>query len=185
MQYKGRVSGTFYYTDKNPEVFSGIPVEFDMDPNAVDIKVKLLTSTAQMPTKAYMGDACFDIYADILNGEENGEKEIKIPAHGTVKVHTGLATEIPEMYWCPIYARSGTATNRSLRPAQGTAVIDSGYRGEWLIPLHNDSDEEQVVTHGERIAQFCVQRVYYTTLTQVGELSESQRGKGGFNSSGK
>ena len=186
MQYKGKVSGTLYYSDKQPQAFVDIPVEFDMVPETVDIKIKMLTSIAQMPSKAYPGDACFDIYADIKQGVEGDSVEdtITIPPHSTVKIPTGFATEIPEMFWCPIYARSGTATKRYLRPAQGTAVIDSGYRGEWFIPLHNDSDTEQVVTHGERIAQFCVQRVYYTTLTQVAELSDSVRGEGGFNSSG-
>ena len=186
MRYKGKVTGTLYSTEQSPVNFTDIPVDFDMLEDAVDIKIKLLTSTAQIPTKANPGDACFDIYADVLQGQESdGENDKQtIPAHETVMVHTGFATEIPEWWFCPVYARSGLASKQGLRPANCTGIIDSGYRGEWLVALHNDTNEAKTIQHGDRVAQFGVQRVYYTQLTQVGELSDSQRGEGGFGSSG-
>lgn len=155
----------------------------------VCLKIKKLYENTQLPTKANPSDACFDIYADIL--DDNGKQTddwwvdfVKIPPHRTVLIKTGFATEIPKGYWAPIFARSGLSTKKCLRPVQGVAVIDSGYRGEWLIPLHNDSEEVQIVKHGDRIAQFMLAEVLPVQMIEVDNLSESDRGEGAFGSSG-
>lgn len=112
--------------------------------------VCVVVHTVEMPTRAHVGDACFDLRAhipDVSFHEWNGgvevkeTKGIKIRPGETVMVPTGIATEIPAGFFAPIFARSGLASKQGLRPAQGTCVIDSGYRGEWMIPLHNDSAE--------------------------------------------
>lgn len=161
-----------------------------MEKFAINVKIKRLSETAQLPTKAHDSDAAFDLYADIQDtfkpfGSTEDVKGIKVMPGQTVKVHTGFSTEIPIGYWGAIYARSGLATKQGLRPANCVAVIDAEYRGEWLIPLHNDSSDVQIIHHGDRIAQFMLAPVIETSFEEVSELSSSDRGEGGFGSSGK
>ena len=161
-----------------------------MEKFAINVKIKRLSETAQLPTKAHDSDAAFDLYADIQDtfkpfGSTEDIKGIKVMPGQTVKVHTGFSTEIPIGYWGAIYARSGLATKQGLRPANCVAVIDAEYRGEWLIPLHNDSSDVQIIHHGDRIAQFMLAPVIETSFEEVSELSDSDRGEGGFGSSGK
>ncbi len=161
----------------------------------LELKFKRLTDTMTVPTKAHDTDACFDLYADIhvpilREGEVPDEDTVYetsvwINPHETVKIHTGFATNIPHGYWVALCARSGIATKKGLRPAQGVAVIDEPYTGEWLVPLHNDSDEVAVVNHGDRIAQFVLLPYPQTKLVEVDELDETDRGEGGFGSSGR
>lgn len=144
----------------------------------LELKLKRLTDTAIIPTKAHEMDACFDIYADI-------NEDITINPHETVKVHTGFATNIPHGYWGAIFARSGLASKQGLRPAQGVPVIDEPYTGEWLIPLHNDGEKTQTIHYGDRIAQFMLLPWYVTNIVEVDELTQTDRGEGGFGSTGK
>ena len=169
----------------------------------VEVKIKLLTDTAKIPTKAHDTDACFDIYADIPDATYEYTEEIKnpfggfyggkitktgkgrlIPPHETILIPTGFATDIPVGYSAKIYARSGMASKKKLRPAQGVPVIDSDYRGQWYVPLHNDGDSPQIVEHGDRIVQFDIQEVIPTVFVQVNELNDTERGTGGFSSTG-
>lgn len=157
----------------------------------LELKIKRLSKTATIPTKAHPTDACFDLYADIgytttryVDGLREVPDSIIIRPHETVKVHTGIATNIPHGYWGAVFARSGLATKQGLRPAQGVPVIDEPYTGEWLIPLHNDTDEDKIVHHGDRIAQFMLLPWYETEITEVDELEATDRGSGGFGSSG-
>lgn len=145
----------------------------------LNLQIRLLTKTAKYPTKAHDDDAAFDIYADTM------DEVIKIAPGETKLISTGFATAIPHGYWGAIFARSGLATKEGLRPAQGVPVIDAGYRGEWKIPLHNDSNETREITQGERIAQFMLLPTYETTLVPTDDLDETDRGAGGFGSSGK
>lgn len=145
----------------------------------LELKLKRLTDTAIIPTKAHLTDACFDLYAD--NGSTT---TITIRPHETVKVHTGIATNIPHGYWGAVFARSGLATKEGLRPANCVAVIDEPYTGEWLIPLHNDTNKDKIVRHGDRIAQFMLLPYYSINLTEVDELDKTDRGANGFGSSG-
>lgn len=161
----------------------------------LDLKIKKLTDTATLPTKAHNTDACFDIYADIANRftesegffhrNNHGQEVIGIMPHTTVKIPSGFATNIPHGYWAAVFARSGLASKKGLRPAQGVAVIDEPYTGEWFIPVHNDTDAVQYITHGDRIAQFTLLPYYDTNLIEVDELTETDRGDNGFGSSGK
>ena len=173
-------------------------IDFSFVYKPLNLKIKRLTDTAKLPAKAHDTDACFDIYADIPNaryetlhtwrieiGPEWAELDgIKIEPHQTVLIPTGFATEIPHGFWGAIFARSSLASKQGLRPAQGVPVIDEPYRGQWLIPLHNDSEETRIVHHGDRICQFMLLPYFDTTLTEVDNLSSTDRGEGGFGSSG-
>lgn len=135
-----------------------------------------------MPTKAHEADACFDLYAPI--GARKGDF-FWVPAHSSVMVDLGFTTEIPEGYFAAVFPRSGTASKKHLRNSNCVGVIDAGYRGTWKVSLHNDSDQDQMVSYGDRIAQFCILPVLDTQLTLVDDLSNTDRGEGGFGSSGQ
>lgn len=149
----------------------------------LELKIKCLSKTATLPKKAHPTDACFDIYADALSFRNDGE--ITIGPHETVKIPTGFATNIPHGYWGAVFARSGLATKEGLRPANCVAVIDEPYTGQWLIPLHNDTDETKIIHHGDRIAQFTLLPYFDTIFTEVDELDSTERGDGGFGHTGK
>lgn len=159
---------------------------------AINVKIKRLTETAKIPTKAHETDAAFDMYADIQETfvpfgrtVEESEKGVKIMPGQTVKISSGVAMEIPEGYWGAVYARSGLATKQGLRPANAVGVVDSCYRGPVIVAIHNDSSNVQIIHHGDRIAQFMLAPVIETKFEEVNELTESDRGEGGFGSSGK
>jgi deoxyuridine 5'-triphosphate nucleotidohydrolase len=92
--------------------------------------------------------------------------------------------EIPEGYFGAIFARSGLASKRGLRPANCVGVVDPDYRGAWMIAVHNDTDEMRTVEAGERIAQMVVMPYLSIDFQEVEELSETKRGEGGFGSTG-
>lgn len=102
----------------------------------------------------------------------------------TVKIPSGLAVKIPDGYFGGIYARSGLSTKQGLRPANCTGIIDSDYRGEIIVALHNDSNEIRVIEHGQRIAQLVIQPYLNVEFEEVDKLEETERGDGGFGSSG-
>ena len=155
----------------------------------MDIKFKCLSETATMPTYAHANDAGMDLYADLHPLQEDIESEVEsyclINPHSTKMISCGFAIAIPEGYFGGIYARSGLASKQSLRPANCVGVVDSSYRGEVMVALHNDSDEIQEIKHGQRIAQMLIQPVVSVALKQVEALDETERGEGGFGSSGK
>lgn len=145
---------------------------------SLKIKVKKLHSTATLPTRGSEFAAGYDLYA-------TGIKTITIPPHKTVKIGTGLAFELPHGYFGAIFARSGLATKQGLRPANCVGVCDEDYRGEYIVPIHNDTDEEQYICAGERIGQLILMRYNPMIFEFVDELTDTNRGKGGFGSSGK
>lgn len=138
---------------------------------------KRLNDLAIVPTKGSEYSAGYDLYAAI-------ESDIEIAPHKTVMIGTGLAFEIPPYTFMGIFARSGLATKKGLRPANCVGVVDSDYRGEVKVALHNDSDEVMTVESGERIAQAIVLPFYQIGLEEVDELSDTDRGEGGFGSTG-
>lgn len=142
------------------------------------LKVKRLTDTAKLPTKAHPSDAGFDLYTDeskyLLPCNIRESKE----AH---KISTGVAIEIPNGYYGRIVPRSGLTTKTGLRIVEGT--IDSGYRGE--IKVMCDSHQFYCVDHGERIAQLIIQPLPAFEIEEVEELDEGERGQKGFGSSGR
>lgn len=142
------------------------------------IKIKKLTDTAKTPTRGSEYAAGYDLYADV-------KEDVQIKPHETVKIGTGLAMEIPDGYFGAIFARSGLAAKEGLRPANCVGVCDSDYRGEYIVAIHNDSEETRTVTAGERIAQLVVMPYLPVTFDEVTELADTNRGEGGFGSTGK
>ena len=142
------------------------------------INLKRLTETAIIPTRQYEGDAGYDLYADI-------QEPITIEPHTTKMISTGIAIEIPDGYFGAVFARSGLASKQGLRPANCTGVCDSKYRGEYMVALHNDSTVEKVVNPGDRIAQLVVIPYLNIEFNEVNKLSYTERGDGGFGSTGK
>lgn len=141
------------------------------------VKVKKITPTAIIPERGSKYSAGYDLSADI-------DKSILIRPQETVKIPTGLSFEIPEGYFGGIYARSGLATKQGLRPANAVGVGDSDYRGEYIVALHNDSDTTRIVEPGQRIAQVIFQPYLVCELEEVDTLTQTQRGDGGFGSTG-
>lgn len=142
------------------------------------VQVKKLDARAILPTSGSAFAAGYDLYACLAC-------EAEIPAHATVKVGTGLSFALPEGTFGAIFARSGLASKEGLRPANCVGVCDSDYRGEYIVALHNDSDEVRVVKHGERIAQMILLPHLPMTFEEVDALPETARGAGGFGSTGK
>ena len=112
------------------------------------------------------------------------DEPITIRPNETVLVHTGLAMEIPEGLVGLVYARSGLASKRGLAPANCVGVIDSDYRGEIMVALHNHSAETQTIESGERIAQLVIAPYISAEFIEAGRLSDTDRGQGGFGSTG-
>ena len=142
-----------------------------------EVKVKKLNPEAKLPTYGTEFAAGADLYA--LPGEA-----VTIPPHTTVMMHTGLAMEIPTGYAGLIFARSGLASKRGLAPANKVGVVDSDYRGEFMVALHNHTDEERVVEGGERIAQLVIVPYLTASFVESDELSDTVRQAGGFGSTG-
>lgn len=143
------------------------------------IKIKKLREEARIPTAGSAYAAGYDLYACLPEGD------IEIVPHTTAKVGTGLSLAVPEGYFGAIFARSGLATKEGLRPANCVGVCDSDYRGEYIIALHNDSDTPRTVSHGERIAQLVVMPYLPVEFEECDTLPETERGAGGFGSTGK
>lgn len=141
----------------------------------MNIPVKILNEYAHLPTRGSEYAAGYDLYAAI-------EKTIVILPHSTIKIGTGLAFELPKDTFAAIFARSGLATKEGLRPANCVGVCDSDYRGEYIVAIHNDTDEPQVITPKERIAQMVLLPFIPMEFTKLENLSETNRGSGGFGS---
>lgn len=135
-----------------------------------------LDEFAIIPTKGSDNSAGFDLYSNM---------ETTIKPNETVLIHTGLYTEIPKGYFGGIYARSGLATKEDLAPANKVGVIDCDYRGEILVPLHNHGTQIRKIETGQRIAQLIIQPYLRCGLEYVDNLSNTERGSGGFGSTGK
>lgn len=142
-----------------------------------ELKIKLLNDNAKIPTRGSEKAAGWDLYAAI-------EAPITIKAFETEKISTGIAVALPEDTFGGIYARSGLATKKGLRPANCTGVIDEDYRGEVIVALHNDTRNDWVIEPGERIAQLVVEPYIRVKLIEVSELDDTARGEGGFGSTG-
>ena len=144
----------------------------------VYVKYKLLTDTAMVPTKGSRFAAGFDLYADI-------NEKIHIQPGECVELYSGIAFEIPDGYVGLVFSRSGISTRQGLCLANGVGVIDSDYRGNVGIPIRNHSAEEQVVMPHERIAQMMIIKNPDIVLYETTELTDTERGSGGFGSTGR
>ena len=157
----------------------------------LNVKIKRLSNTAFIPTYGSAKAACMDLYANIgyckvmtVNGLVQKSDYVEIPPHATVKIGTGFAFQPPEGYCGLIFARSGLATKQGLAPANKVGVCDEDYTGEYIVALHNDTDSEQYVYHGDRIAQLMFVPYERASLVVVDTLDETERGSGGFGSTG-
>ena len=142
------------------------------------IRVKKLKDNAILPTYGSTEAAGADLYACL-------EARVLIQPGESVFVPTGLAMEIPKGCAGLIYARSGLACKRGLAPANKVGVIDSDYRGELIVVLHNHGAVPQEIAHGERIAQLVITPVYTPGFAEVESLTDTIRSVGGFGSTGK
>lgn len=143
----------------------------------ITVKLKKLNQNAIVPKYGTPYAAGADLYA--CEG-----KDVLVEPHQTVFIHTGIAIAIPDGMVGLIYARSGLASKRSLAPANKVGVIDSDYRGEIIVSIHNHGDVAQIVADKERIAQLVI-APYYTADFVEDELDDTTRGANGFGSTGK
>ena len=141
------------------------------------VAVKKLRAGAKLPTYGSAFAAGADLYACL-------DAPVTIQPHETVLVPTGLSFEIPVGWAGMIHARSGLATKRHLAPANKVGVIDSDYRGEVMVSLHNHSNQPQTVEPEERIAQMVIMPYLAAEFFEADELSDTVRGTGGFGSTG-
>ena len=143
-----------------------------------DVRIKKLREGAHAPTYGSAFAAGCDLYACIEAGE------VTINPGQTVVIPTGWAFEIPEGFAGMIHARSGLATKSGLAPANKVGVVDSDYRGEVCVALHNHSGESRTIESGERIAQLVLVPYLTAVYEQADSLTDTVRGDGGFGSTG-
>lgn len=142
------------------------------------VRVQLLRPDASLPVYGSAAAAGADLRACL-------DAPVTIGPGQTVMIPTGLAMELPAGYAGLVYARSGLAGKRGLAPANKVGVIDSDYRGEVLVALHNHGTEPQSIEPGERIAQLVLAKAPQAVFSAAGSLSDTARGSGGFGSTGK
>ena len=142
------------------------------------VRVKMLKAGAKLPTYGSAQAAGADLYACL-------EQSLTIAPGETAFVPTGIALEVPVGCAGLIYARSGMACKRGLAPANKVGVVDSDYRGEIIVALHNHGNCPQTVEPGERVAQFVITPVLTPAYEVAEELSDTARDQGGFGSTGK
>ena len=143
------------------------------------VHVKKLNSAAVLPRRGSAQAAGYDLFACLPEGE------ITLQPGETRRISLGLALALPEGYFGAVFARSGLATRQGLRPANCVGVVDSDYRGENMVPLHNDSAVPQTIRHGDRVAQMVVLPYLAVDFAEVEDLDETERGEGGFGSTGR
>lgn len=143
------------------------------------VRIKKLYEDAILPHKGSNKAAAYDVHAYLPD-----KTDVEIKAHETVKIGTGLAMALPEGYFMGVYARSGLSTKEGLRPANCVGICDEDYRGEYIVALHNDSKTKKVIKHGDRIGQIVLQPRVECSFVEVDELDETERGTGGFGSTG-
>lgn len=141
------------------------------------IQIKKLYEDAKIPTRGSEYSAGYDLYAHVF-------KQIIIPAHSNIMIKTGVSFSLPPGTFGGIFARSGLASKQGLRPANCVGVVDSDYRGEVMVALHNDTDYPRYVKDGDRIAQFVIMPFVEAEFEEVETLDETDRGSGGFGSTG-
>ena len=142
------------------------------------IRVKKLNENAILPTYGSAEAAGADLYACL-------DAPVTVQPGETAWIPTGIALEVPKGCAGLVYARSGLGVKRGLAPANKVGVIDSDYRGQIHVVLLNHGKTEQTIQHGERIAQFLITPVLTPTYEEAEELSDTDRGAGGFGSTGK
>ena len=165
------------------------------------IKAKRLSDTAKLPTYGSEKAACCDLYCDLRvdkcidlnpanvdfrNMGYSGDcfDRVNIAPHSTIKIPTGWAFQPPEGYMLQILQRSGLATKNGLRPSNCVGVCDEDYSGEYIVAIHNDTDDYQFINNGDRIAQLEFRPYEQAEFELVDELDKTERGLAGFGSTG-
>lgn len=143
-----------------------------------DVKIKILRENVSLPKYATSGSAAFDLVSA-------SDAPIVVPAGKRVLIPTGIAISLPENTVAIISARSGLSAKKGITAANGIGVIDSDYRGEIFFSAANISNEDYTVTPGERVAQMMIMPVLAANFIVCDELDETERGAGGFGSTGK
>lgn len=158
--------------------------------NSIRLKFKKLHTDAQTPVYATPGAANFDIHA-IIEGESKTDKagqaqppSVTVSPGNAVHIRTGLAFEVPPGWVLAVYSRSGHGFKDGVRLSNAVGQCDSDYRGEVMVALHNDGRKRFTVKHGDRIAQARLEPAPKVELMEIGGLSETARGTGGFGSTG-
>lgn len=141
----------------------------------MEIKIKRLYEDSIIPTRGSEYAAGYDLYA---------HEGAIIKPHETAKIGTGVAIQPPKDTFGAVFARSGLATKQGLRPANCVGVCDYDYTGEYIVALHNDSNEEKTIEVGERIGQVVFIPYINVSFVEVDKLEETERGDGGFGSTG-
>lgn len=144
----------------------------------MELNVKKLRSGARLPTRGSELAAGYDLYSCL-------EYSVIIAPGETVPVGTGLSFALPKGWFAALFARSGLAAREGLRPANCVGVCDADYRGEYIIPLHNDSREIRTVEPGERIAQMILLPCQELVFREQESLDDTTRGENGFGSTGR
>ena len=144
----------------------------------MNIQLKKLSESALLPVRGSEYSAGYDLFSDI-------DSDVSIAPHETKLIGTGVSVAIPDGYFGGIYARSGLSSKEGLRPANCTGVIDSDYRGEIKVPVHNDSNEIRVISPNQKIAQMIIQPFLSVEFEEVDSLDDTARGSKGFGSTGK
>ena len=152
-------------------------VIFDELNNMNEFKVKKLRDDAELPKRGSKYAAGYDLVACM-------DDPVYIAPGHVAKIGTGLSFKLPTWCFGAIFARSGLAAKRGLRPANAVGVADCDYRGEYIVALYNDSDCEQVIFPGDRIAQLVILPFLCPEFELVSELDNTDRGDGGFGSTG-
>ena len=142
------------------------------------IQAKRLREGARLPTRGSADAAGCDLYACL-------DESVTIAPHETAKIGTGLSLAVPEGYFGAVFARSGLASREGVRPANCVGVCDSDYRGEYIVALHNDSEKPYTVQNGDRIAQLVILPYLAVNYEETEELPATERGAGGFGSTGR
>ena len=142
-----------------------------------EVKIKKLHEKAQLPRYGTEFSAGADLCACL-------DAPVTLQPGETKLISIGISMEIPEGYAGLVFARSGLATKRNLAPANKVGVIDSDYRGEFFVPLHNHGVVPQTIEHGERIAQMILTPYLTAKFIEAETLSDTVRGEGGFGSTG-
>ena len=145
--------------------------------NSIGVNIQLIREEAKLPQRATDGSAGYDLYAAI-------ERPVSVGDFDTVKIPLGFKTSFPKDYVALIFARSGLSIKNGLAPANKVGVIDSDYRGEWIVALYNQSHQVRTIEPGDRVAQVVFVPCYIADFVITNELDETDRGEGGFNSTG-
>lgn len=168
--------------DTEIEVEEAVEAELEtaieIEPMTATVQIKKVRDGAVIPEKKNQHDAGYDLHACLTGA-------ITIPPGKVARIPTGLSIAVPNGYFGAIFARSGLATKKGLRPTNCVGVCDAPYRGEYIVAMYNDGSEPVTIQPNDRIAQLVIIPHLSVAFEEVDELEETERGEGGFGSTGR